>query len=593
MAKLFTPSYCLHRLSVIIICLLTLTPAYAQNHQEMIDSLRLNIEKAQGPEKLKAYNRYCIELYATATPEEIITVIDEYILEADRQQNLSEQASARSYKLVVLYNAGKVEEFFAILPDLQQFYYDKGHNQDNFLMIRYYHSVQMANELYLLRNQSETAIRRAREIYQQAAADNDIYGLSMLSFCLGKGYEASNRNEQASEYYQEAINYAFKIENESRRIAMLQDIYPTLGRNLISQEAFEEALSFCEQWTPFLEENRLFELNNFGTDENYFLGLLDYTLVKIRALAGLRRFDQIEPHMDVIHKAREKQLTPWEPYIVEALFEQAYYAESYQEALLLIDTMIEFHKERAYDPNTVKLLERKAHLLEALGDYRQSAALYREVSIMNDSIMNFNFTAQLHDLQTIYEVDKITASRERNRLYFLFALTGCLLLLIALVIWISYSRRLRIKNRALYQQIQKQQELIKTESRFIEQIPTQELSREMQLFIALKDLLMKDNTYLNPNVDRQTLIRQLGTNERYLIDAVRIGSGTTIANYIGSLRLQYALDLIHDNPELTLDAIAVDSGHTSHSTFFRAFTKAYGMSPTDYKRLAQEKSLNS
>jgi AraC-like DNA-binding protein len=592
MAKSFTPRRCLFRLIGVIICAFILTPAYAQTEQAAIDSLLQNITQTEGLEKLKTYNKYCLATYTSYTPEEMMPTIDAYIAEADRQKELSHQASARSYKLIVLYNAGEVEEFFTQLPDIQTFYYQNGHEQDNFLMVRYYSTVRMANEFYLLRNQSETAIRRAREIYEQAAADNDIYGLSMLSFCLGKGYETSKRAGQADEYYREALNYANEIDNEARRVAMLQDICLTLGRNLINQQAFEEALSFCEEWEGYVEEYRLFEQNNFGSDDNHFLSLLDYTLVKIRTLAGLHRFDEIEPHMDVIHKARERGLTPWEPYIVEALFEQAYHAEAYDEALRLVDSLIDFHKERAFDPNTVNLLEKKAHILEALGDYKQSAALYSEVILMTDSITNYNFTAQLHDLQTIYEVDKITAEKERNRMYFLFALIGCLLLLAALVIWILYSRRLQAKNRALYEQIQKQQERAKAESLIIEQIPARELSREMQLFIALKDLLMKDNAYLNPNLDRQELIRQLGTNERYLIDAVHTGSGTTIANYIGSLRLQYALELLHNSPELSLDAIAIDSGHTSYSTFFRAFTKAYGMSPTEYKRLTRTKEIS-
>ena len=43
---------------------------------------------------------------------------------------------------------------------------------------------------------------------------------------------------------------------------------------------------------------------------------------------------------------------------------------------------------------------------------------------------------KLDELHTLYEVDKITAEKIRIRHYFLFALAGCVLLCVALGIWV-------------------------------------------------------------------------------------------------------------------------------------------------------------
>jgi transcriptional regulator GlxA family with amidase domain len=79
------------------------------------------------------------------------------------------------------------------------------------------------------------------------------------------------------------------------------------------------------------------------------------------------------------------------------------------------------------------------------------------------------------------------------------------------------------------------------------------------------------------------------TNEAYLADAIHEATGETVSTYLSNLRLQYSLTLLNESPHLTFDAIAIDSGHGSYSSFFRLFTKKYGISPSEYRKLAAMK----
>ena len=93
--------------------------------------------------------------------------------------------------------------------------------------------------------------------------------------------------------------------------------------------------------------------------------------------------------------------------------------------------------------NADRYHETRAHVY--MGQKRYADALDAELN------------AALDEIRTRYEVDKLEYEKkramdkiQRNRIYFLFASGGCVLLTFALCIWIYYSRAIVRKNRGLY-----------------------------------------------------------------------------------------------------------------------------------------------
>jgi len=103
--------------------------------------------------------------------------------------------------------------------------------------------------------------------------------------------------------------------------------------------------------------------------------------------------------------------------------------------------------------------------------------------------------------------------------------------------------------------------------------------------------MQAEHLFTHPDLERRALADRLGTNERYLADAIHQQAGETVGTYIARQRLQYALELLGTHPELTLEAVAIDSGHPSYSTFYRAFGKMYGMSPSEYRRISTKREI--
>jgi len=253
-------------------------------------------------------------------------------------------------------------------------------------------------------------------------------------------------------------------------------------------------------------------------------------------------------------------------------------------------------------PALIAYYREKVKILSRLENAPRTFAAYEEAIQMDDSLRNVNLNAQLDELRTQYEVDKHIAEKERNRNYFLFALGGCILLAIALGIWIYYNRKVTRKNRALVGQIQelqaeqeiKNQQLLQktTFSTDILHTPTTDAgaicpeSRKDKLCLALRDLLLKDKIYRDETLSRDSLIERLGINRYDLEEAFMFCFNTQYADYINLLRINDSIVLLKES-DLSMEEISEKIGYGTVRTFQMQFRKKYDMSPREYRKLAQ------
>ena len=95
--------------------------------------------------------------------------------------------------------------------------------------------------------------------------------------------------------------------------------------------------------------------------------------------------------------------------------------------------------------------------------------------------------------------------------------------------------------------------------------------------------------YLDKTINRKTLAADFLTNEKYIAKAVHEGAGTTFHEYINSLRLAYACDLLSDLAGNDLIVkIADESGFSNRFSFYRHFVAKYGISPTEFREMKKK-----
>jgi AraC-like DNA-binding protein len=124
-------------------------------------------------------------------------------------------------------------------------------------------------------------------------------------------------------------------------------------------------------------------------------------------------------------------------------------------------------------------------------------------------------------------------------------------------------------------------ELLKSE-------PEGQLTPNQQLFRRICDLMdSPERIYTDTDLDRLRLAQLLGTNEHSITDAISAcANGKSVSGFLNDYRLRYASHLLATTDN-SVTLIAELSGF-SRSSFFRVFSDAYGMSPSDYRKVAKK-----
>ncbi|MEP0262662.1 AraC family transcriptional regulator [Dokdonia sp.] len=104
--------------------------------------------------------------------------------------------------------------------------------------------------------------------------------------------------------------------------------------------------------------------------------------------------------------------------------------------------------------------------------------------------------------------------------------------------------------------------------------------------IKLEEIIINDKRYLDPNLSLDFLAEKLQLSKSYLSRIINNELQTSFNDYINSLRIAEAKELLH-NPEFsnyTLVAIGLEAGFSSKTTFNNAFKKFTGVTPSYFRK---------
>ena len=154
------------------------------------------------------------------------------------------------------------------------------------------------------------------------------------------------------------------------------------------------------------------------------------------------------------------------------------------------------------------------------------------------------------------------------------------LMLIAAVFTFYFARQrhlIKEKNRALVRMIDEQ-------SKNQDPSKSDAPAPNPELFQLIDGIIRGERLFANPSLQRQDIIDRFDISRRSLNDLLAAyADGQSFTAYINSMRLQEAINLLKEEPGLSLTDIAENVGFTP-ATFRDQFKRQFGMTPTEYRQ---------
>jgi AraC-like DNA-binding protein len=210
------------------------------------------------------------------------------------------------------------------------------------------------------------------------------------------------------------------------------------------------------------------------------------------------------------------------------------------------------------------------------------------------------------ELATIYDTQgkerQIAEQTAGKRLFTTISIAVGILALLILAFAVYIFRQLRVtrmRNRILARQITEAleyKEQLKEQKKIQAAAEVNTIGDELknsdfgtlsdeQLSLCLRDLIENERLFLQPEFGRQTLIDRTGLSKDRIGTAFAQGSeSNSLPAYVRELRLDYAVRLMNEQPDIAVEQVSQASGFTNADTFTRNFRAKYGMTPTAYKQ---------
>ena len=142
-------------------------------------------------------------------------------------------------------------------------------------------------------------------------------------------------------------------------------------------------------------------------------------------------------------------------------------------------------------------------------------------------------------------------------------------------------------ENAFEQDIQSEEELL-TNSGIEPEMVSEEVLGSYTEFIEKVDNWIKTDGYVQQGLTIKELSKILYTNRTYLSAYIKTTYKMTFREWITSLRLEYAKNILKEHPEINIQKLAESSGFLSQSNFIKLFSEKEGCTPAKWKKANRE-----
>lgn len=238
----------------------------------------------------------------------------------------------------------------------------------------------------------------------------------------------------------------------------------------------------------------------------------------------------------------------------------------------------------------IEMLRGRAIAANAMGNSHAAVGFWQRYSNLIYHVIRQIYRTRVNEYAVHYQLkeERLNAEHEhikaRNSRTIAVLLGGLFLTAICFIAkLLMLHRDIKRKNHVLAKQIAEKIQLL--QHQMASQIPNDfNTLDDTELFTFLSEAIHREELYLDPHFDRQTLI------DRFAIPKERIGAafskGSTfpsLASYLNEERLLHAARLLTEEPEMSVADIAVASGFANGSAFARKFKSRFTITPSQFR----------
>ena len=105
-------------------------------------------------------------------------------------------------------------------------------------------------------------------------------------------------------------------------------------------------------------------------------------------------------------------------------------------------------------------------------------------------------------------------------------------------------------------------------------------------FTRVKNLFQNERLYLKNRLTIEDVTISVDSTKKKVQKAILVNTQLNFNDFVNAYRVDKAIELINNNylTKMNLKSLAIASGFNSHQTFFRAFKKVKGCTPTEYRK---------
>ena len=437
----------------------------------------------------------------------------------------------------------------------------------------YYNTWQRLAEQFVWEEEFDRAVAEAEAMRADASSRQNNYGQAMAYYVLGQGYTVQDNFAEAARCYEQTINYYPDTENPS----MLNLTYYQYSQALLHTGQFDRMGQVHQQWRQLL--NR-YPVKADDPQRDYYANWhMQYCVSDYLLQIERKQLDAAAQALDsaAYYEVIDGNIPANVNLIMRYRCKLANARGQYADALVYADSTLQMSANMS-EASVVGALEERVNALKGLGRYAEALADHERLKQLNDSIIQADNREQLNVLNKRFEVAELQLSQQRTRSHLYLAISAVVLLTVIVVFGIIYARRMRQKNRKLYEQIM---QLQKAEDQPVAETPASESN---PLYASICELMRQERPYTDADFSREELASRLGTNRTYVVDAIREGSGgLSFQQFLATYRVNHATRLLAETND-SIEQIAFASGFNSRQVFARAFREQHGLSPSEFRQ---------